>query len=395
MDLNGYFSNIFLEKNNTKKGIHFEQKITPDLLWCVAASVLSVIGQDSEQVFSDNDIRSSNYFNSIMGDYFTKPKQGDNTENEYNKVSSYQLGLLVYADVLEQVADRPKKYKVKNLGMLQFVATNDHSALLFLEAYVEKLLEDNGLKTSFEIYKQRPTQENYVLLKDKYWDWARIHTGVRTAHPTHSWRVFNKIFNLYAHKNGLPGQKSARVRDGVCPFQYLIYNKTNFRDVEMPTGVARRDFRNSLEVDQNDPSVITALVNRSKNDIKTRHPQSEVSGHDSYEENVGIHVHHIFPESQYPRFSFLKENLIALTPGQHYQHAHEKGNTQRVGKRFQLICLQHKLKNIQASIVAGDGFYSLNIFISILKSVFGNEVNTEFSLSQVEDFLQNKLSNTA
>jgi len=53
--------------------LHFEQKTTPDLIWCVSYTILNLIKDDKEKVFSDKeDVRKSVVFNSLMQDYFSK-----------------------------------------------------------------------------------------------------------------------------------------------------------------------------------------------------------------------------------------------------------------------------------------------------------------------------------
>jgi hypothetical protein len=117
MDFQEYFQNRNLEKT-PRQGLHYEQKTTPDLLWCVSSVILDITKNDRNLVFSDNEIRLSPLFNNLMQDYFSKAPQ-DTADNEYNKVSSYQLGLLAYSGILEQINDKPKQFKIVNLQALK------------------------------------------------------------------------------------------------------------------------------------------------------------------------------------------------------------------------------------------------------------------------------------
>ena len=175
MNFQEYFQTKNLRKT-PKVGVHYEQKTTPDLLWCVAHVVLDITKDNRGKIFSDKeDVRKSPVFNALMQDYFSKPPQ-ENAENEYNKVSSYQLGLLTYAGVLEQVSNRPKKYKIKDLDVLEFISINDLNASKFLTEYTDKFLKDNGLLEVFNNYLQTPNQDNHLKAKEAYWEWAKTNT---------------------------------------------------------------------------------------------------------------------------------------------------------------------------------------------------------------------------
>ena len=71
MDFHEYFRTKSLTKT-PRVGVHYEQKITPDLLWCVAHVVLDLTKENPDRIFTDNDVRESPVFNSLMQDYFSK-----------------------------------------------------------------------------------------------------------------------------------------------------------------------------------------------------------------------------------------------------------------------------------------------------------------------------------
>lgn len=43
--------------------------------------------------------------------------------------------------------------------------------------------------------------------------------------------------------------------------------------------------------------------------------------------NVPTQAHHIFPKNEFPEIMHYVENLIMLTPNQHYSYAHPNNNT--------------------------------------------------------------------
>lgn len=370
MNFSEYFKNRDLKKSSNI-GIHYEQKTTPDLLWCVSHTILDLTNEDRNKIFSDKDIRESAVFDSLMQDYFSKPPQKQ-AENEYNKVSSYQLGLLAYSGILEQTGNRPKKYKIANLPILEYMAVNDFNASNFLVEYTEKFLKDNGLFKVFNVYKNNPTQDNHIRAKEAYWKWAKVNTAVRGKDPKHSYRVFNKIFNVFCYKNKIPGENASNITAGPCPYSFLIYNRSNFRDENMPSGMTRNQYKIEVLSGIDSEGVVETLLKKAKDSIRNKYNNdSEIQEQTlGYIPNSGVHVHHILPKNSYPQFSLLRENLIALTPGQHLSSAHIEANTRTINKNYQIICIKKKFNNIKLSLEGGESFYDLNEFIKIINTCF-------------------------
>lgn len=388
MDFKEYFGKTSLVKS-PRVGIHYEQKITPDLIWCVSYVILDLIKDDSQKTFSDKDVRGSALFNSLMQDYFSKAPQ-KNAENEYNKVSSYQLGLLTFAGVLHQVSARPKKYKVNNVDILKYIAVNDLNASQFLCEYTDKFINDNGLSGPFNDYKQSPNQSNYLKIKEAYWNWAKVNTAIRGTDRKHTYRVLNKIFNVFCYKNRLPGEDASNIIDGPCPYSFLIYNRTNFRDKDMPTGMTRQQYQAEVLSDIDSGGVVETLLQKAKDAVKLRHgSDSEIKDPNfGYISGGGVHVHHILPRHSYPQFSLSKENLISLTPGQHLSFAHIEASTRSINPKFQIICLKTKLKEIKESVEGGDGFYDLKEFVKMLNASFNLKLKENSTVNEVESALQ-------
>ncbi len=389
MDFAEYLRNRSLKKI-PHVGIHYEQKITPDLIWCVSYVILDLTKDNAGRTFTDKDIRESNIFNSLMQDYFSKAPQ-KNAENEYNKVSSYQLGLLAFAGVLDQVSARPKEYKVNSIDILKYIAINDLNASQFLCEYTEKFIIDNGLSAVFNNYKQNPNQDNYLKLKEAYWKWAKVNTAVRGNDRRHTYRVFNKIFNVFCYKNRLPGEDASNITTGPCPYSFLIYNRTNFRDKDMPIGTTRQQYQEQVLSDINNRGVVETLLQKAKDAVRLRHgDDSEIKDINlGYATNGGVHVHHILPRHSYPQFSLSKENLIALTPGQHLSSAHIEANTKSINPQFQIVCLKTKFKEIKESTDLADGFYNLPEFIKILNVCFNWSLKNDSTISEVKSALEN------
>ena len=97
--------------------------------------------------------------------------------------------------------------------------------------------------------------------------------------------------------------------------------------------------------------------------------------------DMATHIHHIFPEADYPTICHFIENLIALTPTQHLNYAHPNGNTQKINREYQHICLLAKVDTIRDDIEHHyEPIYSFEKFLYVL--LIGLERD---SFSQIED----------
>ncbi len=387
MDFEEYFKNKNLKKI-PHKGIHYEQKTTPDLIWCVAHVILDITKYDRAKVFSDTvDVRKSPLFNSLMQDYFSKPPQ-EQAENEYNKVSSYQLGLLTFIGVLDQVGERPKKYRVKDFKVLEYIAINDLNASKFLGEYTEKFLHDNELWQFFDNYRKNPHQDNHLKAKEAYWNWAKINTAIKGSDRRHTYRVFNKIFNIFCYRNRLPGEEASNITNGPCPYSFLIYNRSNFRDKDMPSGMTRQQYQRETLTEIENGGIVETFLHKVKEIIKQKYNyDSEIKDPRwGYAPERVVEAHHILPSHSYQQFSLSRENLIVLTPDQHRSFAHQ-GSYKTTNPSFQLVCLKAKLDHIKDSIESGENFYNIDVFIEIINACYSLKIERSASIEKIRELL--------
>ena len=154
----------------------------------------------------------------------------------------------------------------------------------------------------------------------------------------------------------------------------------------MPSGMTRREYiENVLSNIDSGGVVETVLVQKAKADIKRKYNGiSEIQEKEfNFTPEGGVHIHHILPQSSYPEFALFRENLIALTPGQHLSYAHVQGNTQKIDPDFQKICLRKKFDHIKESLESGEDFYVLSKFIQVLNSGLGLSLNETATLTEV------------
>ena len=67
-----------------------------------------------------------------------------------------------------------------------------------------------------------------------------------------------------------------------------------------------------------------------------------------------------------------RENIITLTPNQHFLESHPNNNTRVTDVNFQKKCLLYKLKSIKKSYEIIDYFYDINSFIMIVNTLYEN-----------------------
>ena len=157
-----------------------------------------------------------------------------------------------------------------------------------------------------------------------------------------------------------------------------MYNRNNFRDiyVNKPKEMTRSEYYYSLQNKPNE-NLIKYQSSKAKkllrifNDI-FNNGESEVK--DELAIGHAINMHHIFPENEFEEISGYVENLIALTPSQHFQKAHPDGNTRIIDKGFQQICLLTKASNIEENIRYGkEVIYTFENFIYVLSVGFDDD----------------------
>ena len=87
-------------------------------------------------------------------------------------------------------------------------------------------------------------------------------------------------------------------------------------------------------------------------------------------------MHHIFPSSDFPTIADYLENLIALTPTQHYSYAHPNNNTKYVDLDYQYLCLIEKTGTIRDNLLGrteGPVIYDFNSYQTVLNTGLNTE----------------------
>lgn len=126
-----------------------DQKVTPDVLCAVTECVIAFLGDNLDKEFTKNDIRFSNYAQTLTTESFNKPNLKD-ANSEYDKFFAQPLKTLAYSKVLiETKRGNTNVYKVKRFDILEFISLRERNALNFLEIYLSKVILESGFQNIF------------------------------------------------------------------------------------------------------------------------------------------------------------------------------------------------------------------------------------------------------
>lgn len=376
--------NFDIRRQNPGYSRFMDQKVTPDVLSFVADCILNLKNAIS---FTVKDIWESDYFEKNTKAIFGKPKPSNQTaSSEYNKFIGQPLKALAYAKVLIEEKDgRRNRYKISNENLLRYISQNERGALDFLYEYIMKVLSDSGFIIRLEYYSETPSPEHFSDLKSHFRRFMLGHTNIQGE--TEINRIFPKMLNPFAVRRGLPGSEGGRMTKDCFAYSDLMYNRTNFRDWNKPKGKSRQEASMSMEEKEEQRKAFEKYATpKAVQLIKQKYTDSEVK--DQWAKGEATQVHHIFPRSQYPEFAAYVENLIKLTPEQHYNHAHPNANMHQANKNYQLQCLLAKCDSIESSINSGEFIYSKASFVYLLNECLGLDINQENSFDDIREKLR-------
>lgn len=367
--------NEFLESKNydirrTKNGRWIDQKCTMDELCFVADCVFVYLQDGGKQPFQSPDIWRTRYAIENVQKIFSKPDPTDkSTVDEYNKFFREPLKMLAAAGVLRENGKKKNtiQFSVENEAVLEYLSLRERNCFDFLCSYIQKTLKDSGLWDAFESFFDEQTKEQYDSLKQKFSQFCNDYTPINNEKEPK--RIFTKVLNplavLYQKKGTIGGHISQRI----ITLEDIKYNRTNFRDKNKNKNISRQNASSLNVVCDN---ICSYNVEKAKRRLRKFNDQflkgqSEITDAMSIGQEA-THIHHIFPQNEFPNISGFVENLIALTAGQHLQKAHPAGNTQLIDKSFQYICLINKTAGIRRNIVEkfGEPFYDFYSFMQVL-----------------------------
>lgn len=372
--INGYSDYDIRVSKNAR---FVDQKCTPDFVCLIADCILSTSCANKD--FTVLDLWKEEYFCDSIVSIYSKPNPNSVDEkNEINKVLSQPLKLLAYAHALreDRITGKTLVFHVENMDLLEFIAASERNSYNFLYEYFKKVMTDSGLVRIFDIYRSSCEQSRNLNdakiaklarrnIYESYYKFIKANTLSKSE--TDIRRMFHKVFNVFAFKNGLPGSK-----DKILLWHELMYNRENWRDINKDKNQSRSEVKENISSIHN-RYFIEYHVKKAMNLVRKYHNgKSEVN--DQYSNATATEAHHIFPRSARPALASYLENLIMLTPTQHTVCAHPNGNTTIVDSTYQYTCLMSKSESIQKSIACGDDFYDINRFVDVINIGYDSEV---------------------
>ena len=357
-----------------------DQKVTPDVLYIISNCILDFVENESKDFFSTKDIWESKFANEEVKNIFNKPDVlNSKAKSEYDKFFAQPLKMLEYSKVLNLKKKGNRNYfSVNNYSILEFISYRERNCLTFINLYLKKVLNDSSIWNLFDSFFKENTKANFNTLKDSFVDFMIKYTQIKKVDEPR--RIFTKVINPIAYQEKSLGTKGGFLSKDIIGYDELMYNRKNWRDISKVKGETRQEYELRAKdlIDRRKLAYGKFTMSKAKNLISKRYNGiSEVQ--DEFANGEATQVHHIFPRNEYPNIESYVENLILLTPSQHYTKAHPNNNTRKIDKAYQYVCLQSKCDSIQKSKeVTKDGFYSKKDFSFVLNEGIGTDNFNEY-----------------
>lgn len=375
-DIKNYVATLNLNVRTMNDARFMDQKCIPDVVCAVAECIIEYEKHHPNEEFTRNDIWFSQYAQELISTSFSKPDLDDEgARKEYDKFFGQPMRLFAYAGLLNlNNENRCNYYKIVNPQILEYISLREQNALVFLNAYLEKLVSDNNLSAFFDDFFRVQDKNTLAILCDRldhlYWDNTEVKGKFEPP------RIYNKIINIFAKMRRKKGILRGRVSDNIITFSEIRYNTTNWRDIKKDRTITRQKF---AELVGNQMQDATTYLHYSIEKAKrfVRNVESDCSEiHRFLPKYRPTQAHHIFMASEFPELADCPENIICLTPNEHYKMAHPNNNTAIVDADYQILCLLCKLDSIEINNRNGKDDYSLTDFINVLNTGFETDCFT-------------------
>ncbi|MGL5723624.1 hypothetical protein [Cetobacterium sp.] len=364
-----------------------DQKVTPDVLCIVADCICEYLNNHEFEIeFTSTNIREQEYSNHNVKNIFNKPGIDNSaTKNEYDKFFQQPLKMLAYANILsEEKKGTQIFFKINKNGfdILKYISLRERNSFEFLILYLKKVLLDSNLDPLFKIFLTNPDIDNYINLKKNFEDFIIMYTPINNILEPR--RIFPKILNPLSFKYKVQGTKKGFFSKAIITWDELMYNRPNFRDLSKDKNITRVEaFKMKNEKSTKTEAYIKYTITKAKKFIHNYYEFSEINS-----EIASIyHIHHIYPQNQFPEFKSYTENLIKLTPAQHFENAHPYG-TQYIDLTFQRLCILTKIKHIETYLSNGyEDLYSKDSLVNLLNSCLFIKENNDLKINESSSFL--------
>lgn len=383
-EISRYLSSLDLDVRKTNFSRFTDQKCTPDVISFIADCIREYIKDDPEKQFEVMDIWKSKFAVDNTVRIFNKPSpENDNAIAEYNKFFGQPMRLMNYADILSSKKEGTTfYYKCKRPDVLEFIALKTDNALDFLYIYLQKVLDDSGFLNEINNYRQSQTKDSMQELKNSFMTFMHDNTPVKGKYEPN--RIFPKIINIFAVKWNMKGIERGYITEHEYYHSDLMYNSINWRDEGEKN---KRNTRNEYQLlEEQRPEYAEYEVTKAKDLVVKIHGEtSEIQ--DEWANGQATQKHHMFMKSEYPQFGAYIENIIILTPTQHFTKAHPENNTKIIDREYQKTMLIAKSFSIEESLKRNESYYSKERFIEILNDGLGLGLTKDVSFEEIRNKL--------
>lgn len=343
----------------TRNGRWIDQKCTMDVICMVSDCIIEFTRYDNDLEFTVRDIWYSEYTIENVQEVFRKPNPSLKASNEYDKYFGQPIKLLDAAGIISgEKKGQRYSYNIINREILEYISFRERNSYVFLYLYIEKVLKDSGIYHLFDYFFRIQDLNSFKELKDGYTNFIINNTPINGR--TECGRIFTKVLNPLACRYGKHGTQRGYISKDIITQDMIMYNQRNWRDVlsEKPKDVTRLEFESTLS-SPDDDNMTTYRINRAKRNLRRfndtyRNGITEVK-EERHMPDTATQIHHIFPVNEHPEIADYYENLIALTPTQHFVYAHPNNNTQYVDRMYQYYCLLSKTGSIRDNILNNKG----------------------------------------
>lgn len=379
-DIQQFCSQYTYDIRQSGNGRWIDQKCAADVVCIIADCIERYVEDNKIDSFTTKAIWQNTYTVNNVEKIFSKPGvESVAAKNEYDKFFQQPMEMLANANVLKKIKLKNRNYyKINNKEVLDYIAFRERNALIFLIVYIEKVLRDSDLYNEFEKFFENPTSITYRAVKRAFSDFTIRYTKIRTVVECN--RIFIKVLNPLAFDRKSYGTEKGHMSRDKITYDKLMYNRDNFRDLyaEKPKGMTRKEYAKQHPMNVN-RTLYNYQSQKAKNLLREFNNKYRQGRTENYQESqmndIATQMHHIFPEAEYPEICAYLENIIALTPTQHFNYAHPNGNTGEINDMYQQQCLLSKTKMIYDNLtdVTIEKIYEFSNFLYVLRVGFDND----------------------
>lgn len=338
-----YFANMDLDIRKSHYGRWMDQKVTPDVLSLVVQTLLDF--SKNQEYFTNKDLFSSSDFLDTVSNFLGKPALAKNEmENEYNKFVGQQLKILSYAQLLnEDTTRKPFLYSVKNNDLLETIAQSDKKALVFLQEYICKVLNDSEFQNIYNFLdKKGKTNDDFEEVRDNFVKFEILNTGI--TRPTEPRRILAKVLNPLALLWKTEGAKGGSLSKEKIRYSDLMYNNVNFQDSKKLKGMSRQQYRKLTAT----PLTTKYRINKAIRAVREYNNRINDGLSEIGSGELATQGHHMLPKesSRFSEYADYTENIIMISPDEHFLKAHPNNNTHLVDRNYQKKLLMFKADRI-------------------------------------------------